>query len=60
MPLQPGTTLGPYQVTAKIGKGGMGQVWETTDTKLNRKVGVLRRDCAGTSQGKEEMDASLK
>ena len=23
----------------------MGQVWETTDTKLNRKVEVLRRDC---------------
>ncbi len=27
MPLQPGTRLGPYEVTAQIGVGGMGEVW---------------------------------
>ena len=40
MVLHSGATLGPYSVTAKIGQGGMGEVWRARDTKLDRDVAL--------------------
>jgi Tol biopolymer transport system component len=38
--LTPGTRLGPYEVTAQIGVGGMGEVYRATDTNLKRSVAI--------------------
>ena len=40
MALQPGTRLGPYEIAAQIGVGGMGEVYRATDTKLDRDVAI--------------------
>ena len=40
MALNVGSRLGHYDVTALIGEGGMGQVYQATDTKLNRQVAL--------------------
>ena len=38
MPLSAGDKLGPYEILAPIGAGGMGEVYRARDTRLNRDV----------------------
>src|SRR5712672_1366550 len=40
MALPPGTKLGPYEIVAQLGAGGMGEVYRARDTRLERDVAV--------------------
>jgi hypothetical protein len=49
LPIAPGTRLGPYEISALLGMGGMGEVYRATDTRLGRAVAikVLPPDLSG-------------
>src|SRR5947209_269477 len=40
MPLLPGTRLGPYEILAPLGAGGMGEVYRARDPRIGREVAV--------------------
>jgi len=40
MPLEVGTRLGPYEIVAPLGQGGMGEIYRATDTRLDRTVAI--------------------
>jgi len=40
MPLSAGTRLGPYELVALLGAGGMGEVYRAKDTRLERVVAI--------------------
>ncbi|HEY7057960.1 MAG TPA: protein kinase, partial [Vicinamibacterales bacterium] len=49
MEISPGTRVGPYEVLAQLGAGGMGEVYRAADSRLTRNVAlkVIRRAMVG-------------
>ncbi len=64
MTLNVGTTLGSYQVTAKISEGGMGEVYRARDTKRDRDVALKvlphEEDLSEVLQRTETLHASIR
>src|SRR5262245_9523260 len=54
MPLAPGVRLGPYEVVAPLGAGGMGEVWRARDPRLGREV-ALKVLPAGLGSDRERL-----
>jgi hypothetical protein len=48
--LTPGTRLGPYEILAAIGRGGMGEVYRARDTRLKREIAIKILPAHVTSQ----------
>ena len=53
----PGTRLGPYELTAPVGAGGMGEVWKARDTRVDRDVAIKRLKIEHSERFKREARA---
>jgi Tol biopolymer transport system component len=62
MPLASGTRLGPYEIQAPIGAGGMGEVYRARDTRLDRTVAIkiLPAQFAGDVVFRERFDREAR
>ncbi len=62
MSVQAGTRLGPYEIVAPLGEGGMGEVFEARDTRLNRRVAVklLRSEFAAASDRRARFEQEAR
>lgn len=62
MALEPGCRLGPYEIIAAIGAGGMGEVYRARDTRLDRTVAVkvLPSDLSSNSELKQRFEREAK
>ena len=53
----PGIRLGPYELTAPLGAGGMGEVWKARDTRVDRVVAIKRLKAKHAERFKREARA---
>lgn len=62
MPLAPGTQLGPYEITAPLGAGGMGEVYRAKDTRLGRDVAIkiLPKEMSADAMRKQRFEREAK
>ncbi len=62
MPLGAETRLGPYEVVAPLGAGGMGEVYRARDTRLGRTVAlkILSQSLGGTREARERFDREAR
>ena len=62
MPLAPGTRLGPYEIVAAIGAGGMGEVYSARDRRLDRSVAVktLSASIADSPDARQRFEREAK
>src|SRR5438552_7154899 len=62
MPLPAGTRLGPYEILAPLGAGGMGEVYRGRDTRLDRVVAikVLPAELSGDAERRERFEREAR
>ena len=62
MPLVAGTRLGPYEIVAPLGAGGMGEVYRARDTRLGREIAlkVLPDDVAADPARRQRFEQEAR